>query len=89
MKFEKARAKGHMAGKNVEKAWKELKEGIVEAARRVCGIVKKTISRKKRLRWWEKVKEAVRKKKLMYRRLLDTGTEEARREYNEAKVEAK
>ena len=35
------------------------------------------------------MREAVKKKKLMYRRLLDTGTEEARREYNEAKVEAK
>ena len=31
----------------------------------------------------------VRKKKLMYRRLLDTGTKDARRHYNEAKVEAK
>ena len=30
----------------------------------------------------------MRKKKLMYRRLLDTGTEDARRHYNKAKVEA-
>ena len=89
-KFEEARAKGHMAGEDVEKAWKELKEGIVEAASRVCGVVKRTKCRKKRSRWWnEEVREAVKKKKLMYRRLLDTGTEESRREYNEAKVEAK
>ena len=79
-----------MAGEDVEKAWKELKEGIVEAASRVCGVVKRTKCRKKRSRWWnEEVREAVKKKKLMYRRLLDTGTEESRREYNEAEVEAK
>ena len=90
-KSEEARAKGHMAGEDVERAWKELKEGIVEAESRVCGVVKWTKSRKsKRPRWWnEDVKEAVKKTKLTYRRLLDTGTEEARREYNEAKVEAK
>ena len=31
----------------------------------------------------------MKKQKLTYRRLLDTGTEEERREYNEAKVEAR
>ena len=31
----------------------------------------------------------MRKKKLMYRRLLDTDNENARRHYNEGKVEAK
>ena len=35
------------------------------------------------------MREIVRKKKLMYKRLLDTGTEDARSHYNEAKVEAK
>lgn len=36
----------------VEKAWKELKEGIVRAAIRVCGIVKKRRNGEKRSRWW-------------------------------------
>ena len=31
----------------------------------------------------------MRKKKLMYKRLLDTGTKDARSHYNKAKVEAK
>ena len=31
----------------------------------------------------------MRKKKILYRRLLDTGTEEARQMYKEAKLEAK
>ena len=34
-------------------------------------------------------REMVRKKKLMYRNLLDTRTEDATRHYNEAKVGAK
>ena len=46
--------------------------------------------REKRSRGWnEEVREVVRKKKLMYRRLLNTGTEDAKRHYNEGKVEAK
>ena len=43
----------------------------------------------KRSRWWNEVRELVRKKKLIYRRVLDTGTKDARRHYSEAKVEAK
>ena len=33
-------------------------------------------------------RETVRKKKMMYRNLLHTSTEDAKRHYNEAKVEA-
>ena len=44
----------------------------------------------KRSRWWnEEVREVVRKKKLMYRRLLDTGSKDARRHYKEVNVEAR
>ena len=54
---------------------------IVETASRACGIVKK-VSREERSRLWnDEVKEAM-KKKLMYRRLLDIGTEEAKRKLN-------
>ena len=34
-------------------------------------------------------RETVRKKKMMYRNLLDTSTEDAKRHCNEAKVEAR
>ena len=34
-------------------------------------------------------RESVRKKKMMYRNLLDTSTEDAKRHYNDTKVEAK
>ena len=76
-------------GKDVELAWKELKEGIVGAGMKVCGTTRRR-GEAKRTRWWnEEVKYAVRKKKMMYRRLLDTETEEAKQLYKDAKLEAK
>ena len=39
-KCEEARTKEYMSGEDVEKAWNELKEGIVGATSRVCGIVR-------------------------------------------------
>ena len=88
--YEKAKARGHTSGTNVEMAWKELKEGIKGAAMKVCGTTRRRKGETKRTRWWnEEVKCAVRRKKVLYRRLLDTGTEEAKRVYNEAKLEAK
>ena len=39
-KCKEARAKGYMSGEDVEKAWNELKEGLVGAVSRVCGIVR-------------------------------------------------
>ena len=64
-----------------------MKECIVGAASRICGIVRMRRG-EKRSRWWNEVRKLVRKKKLMEWRLLDIGTEDARRHYNEAKVEA-
>ena len=49
-KCEEARAKGHTSEEIVGKAWNELKEGIVGAASRVCGIVKMRRG-EKRSRW--------------------------------------
>ena len=59
------------------------------AARKVFGVVKGRKGCGKQTRWWnDEVKSAQRRKKVMYRRLLDLGTEEAKK-YNEAKTEAK
>ena len=66
-----------------------MKEGIVGAASRVCRIVRIRRRGEKRSRWWNELRELVRKKKLMYRRLLDTGSEDAGRHYNEITVEAR
>ena len=88
--YEEARAGGCASGKDVELAWKELKEGIVGAATKVCGTMRGRSGQVKRTRWWnEEVKSAVQKKKVLYKRLLDTGNVEARQRYNEAKLEAR
>ena len=77
-------------GTDIERAWKELKDGIVGAVMIVCGSARGRKGEAKRTRWWnEEAKHAVRKKKVLYRRLLNTGTEEARQLYKEAKLEAK
>ena len=66
-------------GTDIEMAWKELKDGIVGAAMMVCGSTRGRKGEAKHTRWWnEEVKSAVRKKEVLYRRLLNTGTEEAR-----------
>ena len=75
---------------DVEKAWEVMREGIVGAARKVCGVAKGRKGGENRTRWWnDEVESAVRRKKVMYRRLLDLGTEEAKKNYKEAKAEAK
>ena len=67
-----------------------MREGIVGAARKVCGVAKGRKGGENRTRWWnDEVESAVRRKKVMYRRLLDLGTEEAKTNYKEAKAEAK
>lgn len=81
--YAEARAGGRVSGADAEMAWKEFKEGIVGKVRRTY----RTQGEAKRMRWWnEKVKCAVKKKKVLYRWLLDTATEKAKRLYNEAKM---
>ena len=86
--FEDARTKGCTSGTDVELAWKNLKEGIVGAARKVCGTTRMRRGEAKRTRWWNE-ECAVRRKKVLYRRLLDSGTEEAKQLYIGAKQEVK
>ena len=51
-------------GTDIERAWKELKNGIVGAAMMVCGSTRGRKGEAKRTRWWnEEVKRAVRRKK--------------------------
>ena len=88
--FKDARVKGYMSGNDATKAWSKLKEDLVGASSSVCGVVKRRHGGEKRSRWWnEEVKLAVKRKKLLCKRFLDTGTDEAKRQYNEAKTEAK
>ena len=74
---------------NVEAAWAELKEGILKLAVEVCGM-SRTSRGGCRTAWWSKeVQDAVRAKKIAYKRLLSQQAKEAKLAYNEAKKEAK
>ena len=60
---EGARAKGHLCGSDVETAWKEMKDCILEADSRACGIARRK-GVMKRTKWWnEEVRCAVKKRK--------------------------
>ena len=63
----------------MEEVWKVVKECMLGAATRACGIAKRRNVVKKRTRWWnDEVQSAVRRKKLLYKKMLDVGTDEAR-----------
>ena len=80
--IEKA-AKVSTRDRNVEEEWQEFKRAIVGSAKEVCGeVICK--DRKYRTPWWtEEVKEAVKEKKLYYRRYLANKTEKALLEYRQ------
>jgi len=61
--------------RNVEEEWQEFKRAIVGSAKEVCGeVICK--DRKYRTPWWtEKVKKAVKEKKLYYKQYLANKTE--------------
>ena len=55
-----------------------------------CGIDKRRNGVKKRTRWWnDEVQFAIRRKKILYKEMLNADTEEARQRYSEAKSEAR
>ena len=86
--YEEIKARERVPGTDAERAGKELKEGIVGAAMRVCGTTRKRNGEVKKKWWWNEVaKCAVREKKMLNRRLLDTGRKEAKQMYK-AKLEA-
>ena len=75
---------------SVEEGWNVVKECMLVSAAKACGIEKSRNGRMKRTRWWnDEVQCAVRRKKMMYKQMLDVGTEEARQRYTEAKAEAR
>ena len=70
--YEANEGKRYWTDGDVKMAWKEMREDIVGAVRKVCGVVKGKKDCGKQTRWWnDEVKSAVRPKKVMYRRLLD------------------
>ena len=64
---EEARTCGCASGTDVERAWNELKDGIVGAATKVCGTTKRRRGHALTMTWWnEEVKSALEKKKGLY-----------------------
>ena len=76
-------------GNDVERVWREFKDSITEATEKVVGRSKKR-KVKKATSWWSvEVKQAVRKKKDMYKKALGERSDKAWEEYKVAKKEAK
>ena len=77
-----------MGGDGVERVWQEFRDSITEATEKVVGRSKKRI--KKATSWWsEEVKQAVQKKKDMYKKALGERSDRAWEDYKVAKKEAK
>ena len=75
---------------NGEGGWNEFSNKVMDAAREVCGESK---GRKhtERITWWwnEEVQEAIKNKKVAYKRWQREGTEVARRDYKSSRNRAK
>ena len=60
--YEGASVRGHLCDSDVEMACKEMKDSIVEAATTVCGVAKRRKEAMKRIKWWNEMRCAERKK---------------------------
>ena len=73
---------------SVEDVWLDFKEGVIGAAVEVCGV-RWAKGCRKRTRWNDEVKEAVKQKKVVYLRWLQWKTVEAKEVYQTAKKNAR
>ena len=73
----------------LEERWKILKETMVTAVEKVCGLI--TVNnRVKHTKWWnDDIKQIVKKKKEIYKLYLRTKSQEDREKYVEARNEVK
>ena len=60
-----------VAGNDLERVWQEFTDSITEATEKVVSRSKKRKVKKATSWWSDKVKQAVRKKKDMYKKLLE------------------
>ena len=67
--YEAFKGKRYWTKGDVKMTWKEMKEGIVGAVRKVCGVVNERIGCEKQTKWRnDETKSAVKQKKGMYGR---------------------
>ena len=77
----------HVGGDGMERVWQEFRDSITKSTEKVVGRSKKRI--KKATSWWsEEVKQAVRKKKDMYKKALGERLDRAWEDYKVAKKES-
>ena len=62
---------------------------MMESAQDICGITKRPCRHKETWWWNEEVAEAVRQKKIKYRKWKKENTKEARMEYKKSRKNAK
>jgi len=67
-------------GLGINDHWQQMKGLMTETAQDICGMTKGP-RRHKETRWWNGVAEAVRKKKIKYRKWKKENTKEVRKEY--------
>ena len=73
----------------VNDQWQQMKGLMMETAQDVCGMTKGPRRHKETLWWNEVVAEAVKEKKIKYRKWKKENTKEARKEYKKSRRNAK
>jgi len=76
-------------GLGVNDHWQQMKGLMMETAQDICGMTKGPCRHKETWWWNEDVAEAVREKKIKYRKWKKENTKEARREYKKSRQNAK
>jgi len=78
-----------LKGLGVNDQWQQMKGLMMETAQDVCGMTKGPRRHKETLWWNEVVAEAVKEKKIKYRKWKKENTKEARKEYKKSRRNAK
>jgi len=74
---------------DVNEHWHKMKKIMMETAQYICGMSKGPCRHKETWWWNEEVAEAVREKKIKYRKLKRENSKEARMEYKKCRQSAK
>jgi len=76
---------GKWKGLCVNVHWQQMKGIMMESARDICGMTKGPRTHKETWWWNEEVAEAVREKKIKYRKWKKVNRKEARMEYTKSR----
>nr|CAH7713655.1 unnamed protein product [Callosobruchus chinensis] len=74
---------------NVEKTWQTLKKNLLDAAKKVCGVMKVNKNIKQTAWWTAEIKQEVKKKKKKWREFLQKKSVEAYNDYKRQRKKVK